>query len=122
MVIVKSVIALAASEDWSLYQMDVFNTFLHGDLYEEVYMDVPQDFRGQGKHKKVYKLLKSLYGLKQTSRQRNLKLTKTLAKTDFCRSSYDYFMLIYVDDLLFIGRNKNLIDEANGMLNQEFKV
>ncbi|XP_070029063.1 secreted RxLR effector protein 161-like [Nicotiana sylvestris] len=42
MVTVRSVIALAVGKDWSLYQMDVFNAFLQGDLLEEVYMDLPQ--------------------------------------------------------------------------------
>lgn len=45
---VKSVIALVASKDWTLYQIDVFNAFLQGDLFEEVCMDLPQGFKGRG--------------------------------------------------------------------------
>nr|XP_016462575.1 PREDICTED: uncharacterized protein LOC107785721 [Nicotiana tabacum] len=44
-VTVRSVIALAAAKDWSLHQMDVFNSFLQGDLFEEVFMDLPQGFQ-----------------------------------------------------------------------------
>ncbi|XP_075112628.1 uncharacterized protein LOC107785721 [Nicotiana tabacum] len=45
----KSVIALAAAKDWSLHQMDVFNSFLQGDLFEEVFMDLPQGFQRSNK-------------------------------------------------------------------------
>ncbi|XP_047270387.1 uncharacterized protein LOC124899526 [Capsicum annuum] len=52
------------------------------DLKEEVYMKLPEGFRRQGE-KKVCKFLKSLYGLKQASRQWNLKLTTALITTEF---------------------------------------
>nr|XP_016435629.1 PREDICTED: uncharacterized mitochondrial protein AtMg00810-like [Nicotiana tabacum] len=52
MVTVRSVIAVAASKDWKLYQIDVFNTFFQGDLYEEVYMDLSQGFQKQGRKRK----------------------------------------------------------------------
>lgn len=41
MVTVRSVIAVAVSKGWFLYQMDVYNAFLQGDLDEEVYMVMP---------------------------------------------------------------------------------
>lgn len=65
-VAVRSVIALAASRGWNLLQMDVYNVFLQGDIEEEVYMEVSEGFRSQGETR-MYKLLKSLSGLKQTS-------------------------------------------------------
>lgn len=46
--------------------MDVKNGFLHVDLQEEVYMDLPQDFVAKGQEEKVCHLRKSLYGLKQS--------------------------------------------------------
>lgn len=39
---IRSVIALAASKGWSLSQLDVNDAFLHGDLDETVYMEVPK--------------------------------------------------------------------------------
>ncbi|XP_070050761.1 uncharacterized mitochondrial protein AtMg00810-like [Nicotiana tomentosiformis] len=44
MVIVRTIIALAAHHGWLIYQMDVHNAFLQGDLLEEVYMTIPLGF------------------------------------------------------------------------------
>lgn len=68
MVTIKVVITLVVVKNWTVFQLDVNNAFLHGDLNESVFMTPPEGYESlfQGK---LCKLNKSLYGLKQAPRQ-----------------------------------------------------
>ena len=63
---VRVLISLVVNNDWPLYQLDVKNVFLNGDLSEEVYMTVPLGFENNSNQNLVCKLNKSLHGLKQS--------------------------------------------------------
>ena len=62
MTYVQLFISLVATYNWDLYQLNIKNVFLHGDLQEEVYMDQPPRFVAQGEKGRVCRLRKSLYG------------------------------------------------------------
>ncbi|RVW26225.1 Retrovirus-related Pol polyprotein from transposon RE2 [Vitis vinifera] len=63
---VRLLLSMAAMRSWPLYQLDIKNAFLHGDLAEEVYMEQPPGFVAQVESGLVCKLPRSPYGLKES--------------------------------------------------------
>ena len=64
---IRILLALAAIHDYEIYQMDIKSAFLNGVLNKEIYMDSPPGYPAP--NGKVWRLRKSLYGLKQASRE-----------------------------------------------------
>ena len=60
---VRLLLSMVVIQSWPLYQLDIKNVFLHGDLTEEVYMEQPPGFVAQGESGLVCRLRSSLYGL-----------------------------------------------------------
>ena len=69
--------------------MDVKTAFLNGDLDEDVYMKQPEGFKPEGQEHLVCKLKKSIYGLKQASRQWYLKFDEVMKRQGFMKNQVD---------------------------------
>jgi hypothetical protein len=127
---------LAAQHDLILHQMDVKTAYLNAPIDCEIYMDQPEGFEvpGNGDEKVVYKLNKSLYGLKQSGRNWNSLLHNRLIEDNFVQSSVDpclytkqtengiVMILIWVDDLIIGASNDNLMTNVKQMLKSRFKM
>ena len=81
--------ALVAHYDLELHQMDVKTAFLNGNLDEDIYMDQPEGFAEKGKEHLACKLKKSIYGLKQASRQWYIRFNDTITSFGFKENTID---------------------------------
>jgi hypothetical protein len=79
------IMTLVAHYDLELHQMDAKTAFLNGDLLENVCMAQPKGFAVKGKEHMGCHMRKSIYGLKQASRQWYLKFDETIRSYDFER-------------------------------------
>jgi hypothetical protein len=86
------VLALEAQEGWRVHHMNVKSAFLNGDLKEEVYVQQLPGFAVTGEERKVYRLRKALYGLRQAPRAWNAKLDATLKDMGFQQSAHEAAM------------------------------
>jgi hypothetical protein len=120
--------ALIAHFDLKLHQMDVKTVFLNGDLKEEVYMCQPERFCDKDKSHQISKLKKSIYGLKQASRQWYIKFDHIISSFGFKKNIVDQciylkvsgskyiFLVLYVDDILLASSDLGLLHETKQFL------
>ncbi|KAI3503921.1 hypothetical protein L1887_32413 [Cichorium endivia] len=126
--------AIAAYYDYEIWQMDVKTPFLNGYLEEDVYMEQPEGFVDPDNQKKVCKLKKSIYGLKQASRTWYHRLDENIKKFGFSESpdepcvyikasgSKIIFLILYVDDILLIGKDIPTLKETKAYLSKSFQM
>lgn len=133
MTTIRCLLAIAASHKWNVHQLDVNNTFLHGDFNEEVYINMPDGISNLDN--KFYLLKKSLYGLKQASRLWHSKLANELKGLRYVQSKNDnslFFkknnnvitlIVVYVDDILLTASTPHeMISKLKTHLNNVFTI
>lgn len=130
---IRTLLATAAEYDLEIAQFDVRTAFLHGDLHEEIFMAVPEGIELK-EDDKVCRLLKSLYGLKQASRQWNVKFNSFLKLFNLVPSSADpcvyrgyinntfIFLALYVDDGILLAETKETLNVILEKLKKFFEV
>ena len=135
---VKLLLALSAIHGFSLHQLDISNAFLNGDLDEEIYMKLPPGYAARKGDSlppnDVCKLKKSLYGLKQASRQWFLKFSSTLLSLGFTQTYSDHTcflkvtsslflcVIVYVDDIIISSNSDFVVETLKSQLKSFFKV
>ena len=125
---VRALLAIAAARKWDLFQMDVKNAFLNGDLSEEVYIQPPPGLFVDSN--KVCHLQRALYGLKQTPQAWFAKFSSTISCLGYMASHYDsalflcctdkgtILLLLHVDDMIITGDDFSGIQELKDFLSQ----
>ena len=109
------------------------NVFLHGDLNEEVFMTLSPSIHST-KSNQVCRLQRSLYGLKQASRQWYARLSTFLISHGYrqCSSDHSLFikqhlqsftaLVVYVDDIVLLGNDLLEIKSITQLLDEVFKI
>ncbi|KAJ9683729.1 hypothetical protein PVL29_019345 [Vitis rotundifolia] len=132
---VRLLLSMAAMCSWPLYQLDIKNAFLHGDLAEEVYMEQPPGFVAQGESGLVCRLRCSLYGLKQSPRAWFDRFSSVVQEFGMLRSTADHsvfyhhnslgqciYLVVYVDDIVITGSDQDGIQKLKQHLFTHFQT
>jgi hypothetical protein len=131
---IRILLSLAANLDWPLHQFDVKNAFLHGELEEEVYMDLPPGYTASTDANVVCKLQRALYGLKQSPRAWFGRFSMAMRKYGFKQSNSDHTLfikhkgskvtalIVYVDDMIITGDDEEEISRLQKALATDFEM
>jgi hypothetical protein len=131
---IRFVLAIAAMNDWPIHQADVIAAYLNGNLTEEIYMVQPPGLDdGSGR---VCKLIKGLYGLKQSGRVWYQSADDQLKKMGFrCVESdqglyvkggldvpLEAVVCLYVDDMIITAKSLELVQQIKADFHKQFKI
>ena len=133
----RMMVQIAAQENLTMHQMDVKSAFLHADLEEEIFMQPPKGYEQYSPNGKmfVWKLRKSLYGLKQSGRnwfrllesfllddcsfQNNIDPCTFILRTD---ADEKMIILVWVDDLIMVSSSQELLNCIKEQLKKRFEM
>jgi hypothetical protein len=123
-------LTIAAMEDLEAHQLDVVTAYLAGELEEEIYMTSPQGLPNIAN--KVCRLLRGLYGLKQSARVWNRRIGAVLKRlgltaiaTDaliWVNKDYSVILALYVDDIVLFARQTQSLESVKAALSKAFNM
>ena len=125
----RTLLAVAAVQDWDVDHMDAVTAFLNAPMDEELYVRVPEGF--DQKPDTVFRLRKAIYGLKQAPRAWNQMLHNWLVSQGLQQSQHDpclYFIpgklyvAFWVDDFLVLAPNVHDKDKFKQNISAAFKM
>ena len=130
---IKVLLALATQYNLEIHQLDVKTAFLHGYIDEDIYLSLPEGLFAPSNM--VCKLIKSLYGLKQSSRAWYMHFDTYLIQQGFSKleaganiylkhDNDDGFTIltVYVDDCILISNHISLIHKIKALLHTTFEM
>ncbi|GJT70509.1 retrotransposon protein, putative, ty1-copia subclass [Tanacetum coccineum] len=131
---IRILISIAAFYDYEIWQMDVKTAFLNGYLDEDIYMVQPEGFVDPNHPRKVCKLQRSIYGLKQASRSWNKRFDEEIKRFGFTQNldepcvyqkasgSNVTFLILYVDDIIIMGNHIPSLQSVKDYLGKCFAM
>ncbi|GJT19192.1 retrotransposon protein, putative, ty1-copia subclass [Tanacetum coccineum] len=131
---IRILISIAAYYDYEIWQMDVKTAFLNGYLDEDIYMVQPEGFIDPNHPRKVCKLKRSIYGLKQASRSWNKRFDEEIKRFGFAQNldepcvyqkasgSNVTFLILYVDDIIIMGNHIPSLQSVKDYLGRCFSM
>ncbi len=127
--------AFAAYFGFKVEQINVPDAYLKGDLNGTIYIEISLSYDLSQRYQKrdyVLRLLRPLYGLKQSGRNWNKKAKKHLKSIEFepiTRDNCVFFnksthviIVLYVDNLLIFAKSITYINEVKSQLFNEYKI
>ncbi|CAI7819872.1 unnamed protein product [Closterium sp. NIES-53] len=114
---------VAAQRDYELHSLDFSTAFLQGRLHEEIWLRRPPGFNDTFPPGTQWSLRRPVYGLRQSPREWHDTLRSTLRDLGFrpssadpslffCAGSTPFFILVYVDDLVFATADRAALTEV----------
>ncbi|KAJ1029756.1 hypothetical protein NDA13_002998 [Ustilago tritici] len=129
---IQTILTITARSDWEIDSIDVTQAYLNTNLHHDIYLkplegaEVPDG--------KVYKLIKSLYGLKQAGREWHKELDAHLRRLGFFPLPYvpcmylkgavesQVIIAIYVDDMLIVSLQRDQINQTKRVIINKWKI
>jgi hypothetical protein len=134
----RAVIAMANRLGMEMHQIDIKGAYLNGELNanEVLYMQHPPGYKAPDAGTRVLRLVKTLYGLKQSGRRWYQKLSSVFMSLGFKQCAVDqavYFravatkgeltvVVVHVDDCSIVATTIRLVEELKAGLRKHFEV